>query len=766
MNIASDRGIFVPVRKPADGISKQRRWYLIIPVSLALFPASHAWAADAPGAGTQAEQVDGTIVVTARKRTESIQKVPSSIRALGAEELTRLGANSIEQYAGQAPGLSISGNRANTQLVMRGVSTGPVNQDQSEIGETVGYYLDETPIAVQRFTPNLALYDLERVEVLRGPQGTLYGAGSMAGAIRLITAKPDTASVEASARGQVGQVDRGGTNASVDAMINLPVVQDILALRAVGFYHHIAGFIDNVVTGESNVNSGATKGGRMALRATPDESTTIDTMAFYQKTTYDGRTLYTKSAGFLNTNVPFNEPQRDRNLIVSATLRHQMKPFDMVLTGAYFDKRLNYSYDASLTGAFVPGVGAAFTTLPLATLDSASRQKSYNAELRFSSKVDSVIEWTIGSFYERKRSNFAQRITIPGVDALSGIDNTLFGSDADTLLKNDIGLRQRQVAIFGEVVLPVTSRLKATAGGRYFDSRQSSHLVFGGIFSDPGTTNYRAKEHGFNPKFNLSYEIDPDRLVYAQAAKGFRLGGTSEPVPVFCKGELPSLGLTEADIKPTYRSDSLWSYEAGAKIGWLGRALTVNTSYYHIDWKNPQLALKFPICGFNILANGGKLKVDGGEVEMIVRPAPSLTIKVGLSYNKSRLTEDVQLINARRGDRAPFVPPWSMSGSIDYEPRFNEGLKGLFFLGYQGTDIRNTQFNTTLGSNRRLPAYDLITARAGVSADRWALNLFVENAGNSHGITNSSFYGNSINAREQVEPVTPRTVGVELSVYY
>lgn len=713
-------------------------------------------------AGTE-EAVGNEIIVTARKRTETLQDIPTSITALGNEQLSKLGADSLEEFAGQTPGLSLTGNRANSQIVLRGVTTGPVNQDQAEIKETVGLYLDETPIAVQRFSPNLKLYDLDRVEVLRGPQGTLYGAGSMAGAIRLITRKPDTNSFEASAKGQLATVDHGGTTRTIDAMVNVPVVQDVFALRAVGFYKRNAGFIDNVTTGEDDVNSELSQGGRIAARLTPGESTTIDALFSYQKSRHNARSVYAEEAGYLNTTVAVNEPYVDRSMLASLSISQELEPFDVTLVGSYRNKKLDYLIE---TGTFVSFVTSQFRRLPLGVIENNANQEDYSTELRLSSKASSRVQWTVGAFFEDKSNFFAQDLTVPGVDVAGGFNSTAFGAVRDQLYVSGIDLGERQVALFGEVVVPVGDHLKATVGGRYFDAKQRSSVRFGGIFADPnvGTFPFRNKESGFNPKFNLAYEFDRDHMIYAQAAKGFRLGGTNEPVPATsCAADLTARGLAKAP--DSYKSDSLWNYEVGAKTSWLDRALTVNVSAYHIDWQNPQVTAQLG-CGFNVFVNAGGLKIDGSELETIIRPIEGLTIRSGVGYTKSQLTENLAFVSGLKGDNAPFVPKWSINGSIDYTHRLSDALEGFVFVSYQGTDVRNTRFNTLLSANSRLPAYKMINARIGVNADRWSVELFAENIGGSRGITNRNFYPYTLTAMTQREVVTPRTLGVEIAVKY
>lgn len=253
-------------------------------------------------------------------------------------------------------------------------------------------------------------------------------------------------------------------------------------------------------------------------------------------------------------------------------------------------------------------------------------------------------------------------------------------------------------------------------------------------------------------------------MIYAQAAKGFRLGGTNEPVPATsCAADLAARGLAKAP--DSYKSDSLWNYEVGAKTSWLDRALTVNVSAYHIDWKNPRVTAQLG-CGFNVFVNAGGLKIDGGEFETVIRPVQGLTLRGGLGYTNSRLTDNLTFVSGRKGDHAPFVPKWTVSGSVDYTHQLSSSLQGFLFLSYQGNDVRNTRFNPTLAANKVLPAYSVLNTRVGVSADRWSLELFIENLANSRGLTNKNYYPYSLTAMTQMEVVTPRTIGVDLSVKF
>ena len=702
------------------------------------------------------------IVVTARKRSESVQRVPLSIRALDEKELLRLGADSLQGIAAQTPGLTLTGTRSATQIIMRGVTTGPVNHDQAEIKETVGLYLDETPISVQRYSPNLKLYDLERVEVLRGPQGTLYGAGSMAGAIRLITNKPATGTFAASVKGQIAGVDHGGTTGAFDAMVNIPLVTDVLAVRLVGGWRHNAGFIDNVATGDNNVNVEKTTSGRAAIRYAPGPDTTIDALVSYQRSNIKANTLYAEESGFLNTSIAKDEPYRDRNLITSLTINQSFEPFDVTAIGSYRRKRLRYfiedgSFTNFVTG-FRDGLGGIF--------DNYANQRDYSGEARIASKSTSPVQWTLGAFYQNSTNDFGQDFLVPGVDAVAGIDSTNYGTERDNLYRSRIRLHEKQFALFGEVVIPITEKLKLTAGGRYFKAKQNSVVDFAGIFSFPniGVATFRHEEDGFNPRFNLAYEFDREHMFYAQAAKGFRLGGTNEPVPLpVCQQDLTDRGLSAAPT--SFKSDSLWNYEVGTKNSFFNHVLTLNVSAYKIRWRNPQVTAQLG-CGFNVFVNAGGLDITGGELEAIVQPMKGLTLRGGVGHTDSKLTENLTFVNGRKGDHAPYIPKWTFNGSIDYRRSITDALNGFAFLSYVNTGGRDTSFNTDLAANFRLRSYGVLNGRIGIETQRWSVELFAENLANTHGEVDKRYDPYPITAATFITPINPRTVGLEFTVRY
>ncbi len=718
-------------------------------------PAHAIWA-DAAGDSAQPVALE-EIIVTANKRSELLQEIPTSIRAFSGEELERLGANAIEDYAAVTPGLQLTGVRNSTQVNMRGVTTGPVNHDQSEIAETVGIYLDETPIAVQRFNPNLKLYDLERVEVLRGPQGTLYGAGSMAGAVRMITRKPDPSVFDASTSLSTNMVADGGMGYSFDGMVNVPL-GDTLALRAVGFYRHDAGYIDNEYTGKKDVNDLDASGGRVAMRWNASDALSFDAMVSYQDQKTGAAAYYAPEVGDLKSIIDGREPSHDKTTILSLTSTYQMGFADLTVALSHLKKDFTYELDDGTFTNFVTGTRDGLGGVMV----NHANQDDTNLEVRLSSNADHKLEWTVGVFYQKAKNDYGQDFTVPGVDAVAGFDSTDFGANPDQLYYSAIKHDDKQLALFGEVGIPITTALKLTIGGRYFDSTQDSTIDFRGIFAYPaiGVEKFHATEDGFNPKVNLSYQIGADHVIYAQAAKGFRLGGTNEPVPLpYCQASLDAVGLTNPP--ESYKSDSLWNYEIGAKTQWLDRRLTINGAIYKIKWNDPQVTAQLP-CGFNIFMNAGGLDIYGGELEVAAQITRDLTARVNYGYVDSSLSEDMPFLNAHEGDTAPYTPKDTFSAVFDYQHPIRDGLDLLGALVYSYRSSINTKFNPNASQAFELGGFSTLNAKAGVAWEKWSVELYGDNLTNERGELNRFNNPFHLNPATDLTVIEPRTIGVRL----
>lgn len=739
---------------------------------LAIFAAAMSGAAmssaqeiAAQGTTANAESADD-IVVTAQKREERLQDVPISIRAIGAKELGRLGEGSLQGFAGFAPSLNlVEQGPSRTQITIRGVSTGDLRFDRPELRETVGLYLDETPISTQIVSPNLGLLDIERIEVLRGPQGTLYGAGSLSGTIRMITRRPDLDAVSGNVSASGSYTEHGGFNYETTGVLNVPLATDVAGIRAAGFYRYQDGFIDNITTGRDNINDTREYGGRLSLRVLPTTRLTVDGTLVYQRTKLGGDFSFREEAGDLKETTTIREPSASRLFISALTLGYDLGPVSLTSITSYFRKRTTFDLNAGGFSEFITGVEDDIDG-PTRT---QFRQNEFTQELRLSSVGEGMLTYTVGGFYQNQDNGFSQSVDFPGIDAAGGFDSTAFGARRDQVFGSNIILKTRQIAVFGEATLAIVPQLQVTLGGRYFDVRQNSSTFFFGILSaSPGTRDaFRFKENGFNPKVNVTYKVTPDHLVYAEASKGFRLGGTNEPIPAsICGGDLAALGFSEPP--PSFESDTLWNYEAGAKTSWAGGRLTVNAAVYRIDWKKPPLAADLR-CGFSTLINAGKFKITGAELDIEARPIDGLVLRGGAAYNRGQLAGDLPVLGGIDGDRIPQTPKWTLNASGDYDfPLVSGGSRGFVHLDWRYVGNRVTLFPNSPNYSGffRLPSYNLVGFRAGATLGRWTVEAFVDNVFDERAILNKTNFARAFDENPGTAIYTnrPRTGGLKASL--
>ncbi len=754
-------------------------FYLALALATALTPAnaSGLGAAASTAAASESAQRDVSaaepleeITVTAQKRTQSIQDVPISIRALSEKELERLGANDLQDYAGFAPSLNLVGQGPlRTQITMRGVSTGDLRFDRSEVRETVGLYLDETPISTQIVSPNLGLLDIERIEVLRGPQGTLYGAGSLSGTVRMITRKPNLGETQVSGYTTVSTTEHGGGNYDAGGVLNLPISNNLAALRLVGFYVNDSGFINDLSTGQTHINDTHESGGRLALRVKPMDLLTVDAGVLYQQTHLGGDFSYRAEAGDLNELTRIREPSDSSMTLPSLVAVYDTGPALITSATSYFKKDASFRLDI---GRYADIVIAGPNNID-GPIDTVYHEREFTEELRLSSPAEARVSYTVGAFYQHQDNGFSQNATLPGADAAAGIDSTLYGGNRDELYGGTISLKSTQYALFGEVTANLTPRLAVTGGGREFKVTTHSLIDLFGIFSVPlvGTQPFTFGANGFDPKFNVTYKLTDDDRVYVQAAKGFRLGGTNEPVPAnFCAADLAALGFNQPP--PSFQSDSLWNYEVGAKTAWAGGRLTANAASYYIDWKHPPLTADF-VCGFSTIINAGDFRIAGAEFDLEARPIRPLTLRLGGAFNDGKLSGNVAALGGHDGDRIPQTPRVTADASADYDFPVNLGrtnTRGFIHVDYRYVGNRVTQFpdNPNYSGYYVLPSYQLLAFRMGLSWDHLSAEAFLDNALDTRSVLNETKFYRDYDKIRGTAIVTnqPRTVGLKFAFSY
>lgn len=703
------------------------------------------------GSDTQLEQV----VVTATKRgNENLQSVPIAITAESQATLEAKGAVDFSDYARSVPSLSfVDSGPAFKSYVIRGI-----NATGTGVA-TVGQYVDDILITGDLRQPDLRLFDIERVEVLRGPQGTLYGSGSLSGTIRTITNQPDTTAYHVDGVVRTSNTEYGGENYNGAVTFNVPI-SDRMAFRATAYDDEVSGFINNVRLGTTQVNAEHTFGGRAALLTKFDDDTRLTANAFYQRTETDGRDIVVTADGNLgkyNTDQYVHDPFRSQFKIYNLTLNHDFHWADLDFSTSYFDRADDNKFDSTL---FDLSFGADFfPSIGLSTADALTDQydtsRYITNELRLASKLGGPSEFVVGLFQQHIHTSFETLVA-------TVYPNGYLKSPLESVFGQLQAHSTNQYALFGEYSYKFTDKLTGLVGARAFyadeaDDLDSTH-PFGGFSPPVATPTLHSHAHKVTPKFYLSYQATADALVYASISQGFRIGG----------GNLANVTpLPPQDS--TYQPDSLWSYEIGAKTSWLDHRLVANTSFYYIDWSNIQVSdFTDNTNALTFIANAGKARVYGGELEVEARPLRNLTLGGSLALIEAQLTENQPSTNQQfaghTGDLFPNVPQVSGSLFAELTHPVGAGLQGFSRADYSYTGRQGTQFSPTNPIYNVIPAYNLLGVRLGVRAGLWEAALFGRNLLDAYA-SNIIEQASNLTPRAIV-PLQPRTLGVEFRYHY
>jgi outer membrane receptor protein involved in Fe transport len=740
------------------------------------------------------------ITVTATKAGAiSVQSAPFTIQAIGEDAIADGKLQGFDDYSKLVPGLaSLNKGPDQTQIMIRGVTAGRVSHAEPQNQSTSGLYIDETPVAANAFNPDLDLFDVNRIEVLKGPQGTLFGAGAESGAIRIITNDVDLRGSGAAVSVTGSTIDGGGTGYGGHAMVNVPVT-DMFGVRATAYYTHEGGYIQNVYPGgKSDYNDYSTRGGRIKGLWRINDQLEIKTSVIYQKLTSDGRPqMFTPGDAAIiprsRTGAPLVAPGEAFSLTGPyQVVKFAPDPFDDQFTlsnmlieydlGAgirlesstsYLNRRFENTLDDTYRTRlhFGPTQLDGVTPLISPAFDNDTNVNDIAQEVRLSRKLDSGFTWVAGLYYQHHDIHFVQSDLTPGLTALwdqgiapsfGGPPLSIFGAQPNSIFDGVEGDTQQQYAAFGDATIPVASRLDFVAGLRWFHYKQDSGLRYSGIANDGITTrSATTKESGATPKAQLTFHASEDATVYLQAAKGFRLGGVTEPVPfagVFgtnCAADLAAVGLVS--VPATFNSDHLWSYELGAKTRWLEHRLVFNASVFDIEWSNIQTNVFLP-CGFITVVNAGKVRSRGAEAEISWAAFKGLTLSASAAYTDATLIEKTAQFSAQTGDRVPNVPRFN--GDVAAAYRRPIGASKSVYVRADAAYIGDsfTEFNS-LVTAKRVPSSTSVDASFGLTVGNWDASLYGKNLANRLIVTGVDIDRN-VPATYSIAP--PRTIGLEL----
>ena len=730
------------------------------------------------------------IVVTAERRESTVQSIAGSVTAISGDQILQRGYTDFSSLAATIPGLSLAtGGPGQTEYELRGVVATGGNSP------TTGFYLDDTSLTAAAnsnsgkvvIDPNL--YDISRVEVLRGPQGTLYGASSMGGTIKIITNPPNAEGFDASADVKLSSTKDGGFNHTESGMVNIPLLRDKAALRVVASADTTSGWIDRIVVapGAFPAIAGTTRGDvaaapiasnyrgsnqveaqtvRAAVLLKPLEDLSITPSVFYQHVGQDGPSAFDTVPGTLAHYEPYDiaEPYRERFLLGSLNVQYHTESVDFTSSTADFSRKQALTQDATETLEFAFGQTTPYLAGPTA-FNAEDETRQFSQEFRAASVGDTRFKWLLGAFYSDLESKGKNRSNVPGLIPIVGTAN-LFSRTQPYSIK--------QSALFGEVSYQITSELKATVGvrGYHYDTRVTTNVS--GIASVTGDDSVNtqlatAKDSGANPKFDLTYVLSDDLTIYATAGKGFRPGGGSQLVPTNatttvgaeCARNLADLGLTSSPTQ--YGPDSLWSYELGEKMRLFNRRVSLNASIYDIEWTGIQQGVSLN-CGFGFTTNAGRARIRGAEVELKTLIGEGAQFYLGAGYIDGALTQGSAAVGTVAGQPLQSVPKWTANAGLTYSHSLSGNLDLFSRIEYNYTGER---VNSGFLALTPTPAYELTSARIGVSGERWSAVLFIDNLLDENAaLSFIAQQGASIPFYDRAITTQPRTIGLQLSARY
>jgi iron complex outermembrane recepter protein len=711
------------------------------------------------------------VVVTADRREEHLGRVPVSVAAFTKAQMDAQGVRRVDDIALLTPGLTFTheggGDGASgqiTQISIRGI--------QSTVGAgTTGVYIDDTPIQTRALGTSSEnaypeVFDLSRVEVLRGPQGTLFGAGAEGGVVRFIATAPSLTNYSGYARAELADTDSGAPSYEIGIADGGPIIGNRLGFRASGWFRSDGGWIDRVDSGtlqavQSNANSQRSASMRLAMTWMPTGKFTLNPSVFYQNLQYDDTSLYWDSISdpadeeFRNGRT-LRQPWKDVFVLPALASEYDLGSASLLNNISFFNRDSTGIKDGTNFIRAELGISP-FPTLPgeNAPTYMEDTQNVFTEELRLRSNGSQRLNWTVGLFFSHAKQfvyeNYVDQYldqTLMNLTAgapfcppagcntqeffgvpLIGGKSYFIGAE-DTL--------DKQTAVYGQADYDVWGGLKLTAGLRVADMQYTNTtLTEGPIAGGMNASGGAQSEHPVTPKAGIEYQMNPHVLLYASASKGFRPGGSNIIVSSECGGNLAQLGLKQ--VPPSYGSDHVWSYEVGNKSNLADGRFQIASSLFWIDWQDIQQNILLPGCASEFVSNLGAAVSKGFDVQTQIRPLPGLTVGLSGGYTDAAYTRTTvggsATVIAERGD-AIGVPKWSGSLSSEYDfASFGRNMYARFDFQFIGEgpnqDPRVYGYDPAI-----VPAGEtrMLNLRMGTLLGQWNLSVFADNVTNSEPI--------------------------------
>jgi iron complex outermembrane recepter protein len=780
------------------------------------------------------------IVVTAQRRSENLQTVPLSITTFGGVALEQKQITDFFDYGTKTPNLAFA-------MTGDGVGTARTISIRGISGDnTTGFYIDDTPLP-DSIDPRVL--DINHIEVLRGPQGTLYGARSMGGTVRIITKEPEMQNMGGDFHAEASKTwNTDRANVVGDAVFNVPLWPGVVALRLSGFFDQEAGYFQRryctdpatagvscfplttnpaLTTTVNNVGEIDTYGGAATVAIKPTDNLTITPRWQTQRADYNGFPMsdyLSNTSQFPQTGYPYPSaavsipPVTPNNFVqgrffniaegghdawdlFSLGIHWRTNVGEFVSSTAYFDRVVQETEDetdfvwASLLPLASLPIGIPTIGLSKPIASGISEEKNYQRfvqELRYVSSFQGPVNFVAGIFYSdfHGRIPFAAYYPPALAPGFGAILNSAYGglgtcgaigfcpnpNNPDEIFGSDYKTDIKDTAPYGELTWQIIQPLKATFGLRYNHVETTAGgYVEGAVTQSPGAPgrivdqNVTTSEDAWTPKLQLDYKIDPDAMIYATAAKGFRPGGLVPSVPAtLCAPELPT-GITPADTRQ-FHSDSLWNYELGAKTTWANGRVTLNVDGFYIDWKDIQQWILLA-CGFQYRANAGAATSKGGELELNARPVDPLEFNLGVGYQDAKITETSKSSPQRVGDPVFEVPDWTINGGVTWTQAITSDWNFVASADYSyiGKSYSANNLNNVNGifETRERPSYEIFNMRLALTQQTWQVAIVGRNLANEHAnLGDSRSIAAETVGRPRILTNQPRTIGVEFRTHF
>lgn len=698
----------------------------------------------------------GEIVVTANKRVEKLSNIAGAISVETGEELNAANANGLRDYVGNLPNVTLQTNGAPGfgKIIVRGISS-------VTLGATTGTYIDEVPIGSSTMfaaggflTPDLDPADLDHVEVLKGPQGTLYGASAPGGLLKFVTKLPDTDDFSIGAEEEISTVKHGGTGYSLRAHANLPIANDTAGLRVSGFYRKDPGFIDNVATGAKNENDVTSKGIAANLLLTPSKDLSIRIGGLIQNINADAvnavavdRVTLLPVFGRDDTEFFVPTGNRAKLRLVSGTITYDLTPDISLVSATSYSKVTNADRGDLTNDAPLP-------TMRLFDVGT----KKFTQEVRLLSASNQSFEWMVGGFYTKETSNRSSifRATLP-----NGEPDTSFPLFLESLGDS----KYREVAVFGNATYYFTPQLDLTLGARYAHNKQEIVEKDRGLLGNPDDPDVFLLSIASKPKDGvmtysaaIRWRFDEDSMVYARAASGYRPGGPRS-IPL---GVTPPAGFTDS-----FGAEHLWNYEVGLRSSFLDNRVNLSAAAYYIDWESIQGFIQVGDAQLQLgtFGNAGDAVSKGFELELNTRPVEGLSLGATVGYSKAALERADPTFGAEKGDTLPYAPRWTVSLDGKYEHPISGDWIGFVGGNYRYLSKHFTSYESLAFTDPRqaipLKGYGLLDLRLGARSGNFDVTIFAKNVTNKYAYiadTTATFFGPAFESIVQ-----PRTIGISFS---